>query len=51
MPTAFQKELVTLAHRLADLCDLVAIALEEPLGRCWKVTTRWADVRGSKGRR
>jgi phosphate transport system protein len=29
MPTAFQKELVTLAHRLADLCDLVAIALEE----------------------
>ena len=29
MPTAFQKELVTLAHRLADLGDLVAIALEE----------------------
>ncbi|WP_370961823.1 PhoU domain-containing protein [Amycolatopsis sp. cg9] len=29
MPTAFQKELVTLAHRLADLCALVAIALEE----------------------
>ncbi|MEV5721763.1 PhoU domain-containing protein [Amycolatopsis mediterranei] len=29
MPTAFQKELVTLAHRLADLCDLVAITLEE----------------------
>jgi phosphate transport system protein len=29
MATAFEKELVTLAHRLADLCDLVAIALEE----------------------
>lgn len=29
MPTAFQKELVTLAHRLADLGDLAAIALEE----------------------
>ncbi|OXM68866.1 PhoU domain-containing protein [Amycolatopsis vastitatis] len=29
MPTAFQKELVTLSHRLADLCALVAIALEE----------------------
>ncbi|QKV79821.1 phosphate uptake regulator PhoU [Amycolatopsis sp. Hca4] len=29
MPTAFQKELVTLAHRLADLSDLVASALEE----------------------
>ena len=29
MPTAFEKELVTLAHRLADLGDLVAIALEE----------------------
>ncbi|MGW3961836.1 PhoU domain-containing protein [Amycolatopsis sp. NPDC005003] len=29
MPTAFQKELVTLAHRLADLGDLVASALEE----------------------
>ncbi|WP_410636205.1 PhoU domain-containing protein [Amycolatopsis sp. cmx-4-83] len=29
MPTAFQKELVTLAHRLADLCALVASALEE----------------------
>jgi len=29
MPTAFQRELVTLAHRLADLCDLVAVALEE----------------------
>lgn len=29
MPTAFQKELATLAHRLADLCDLVAIALDE----------------------
>ncbi|GLY39067.1 hypothetical protein Amsp01_050910 [Amycolatopsis sp. NBRC 101858] len=29
MPTAFQKELGTLAHRLADLCALVAIALEE----------------------
>ncbi|WP_410609849.1 PhoU domain-containing protein [Amycolatopsis sp. lyj-109] len=29
MPTAFQKELVTLAHRLADLGDLVSIALEE----------------------
>lgn len=29
MPTAFQKELVTLAHRLADLGDLVASALDE----------------------
>jgi len=29
MPTAFEKELVTLAHRLADLGDLAAIALEE----------------------
>ncbi|KDN18917.1 hypothetical protein DV20_28090 [Amycolatopsis rifamycinica] len=29
MPTAFQKELVTLAHRPADLSDLVASALEE----------------------
>jgi phosphate transport system protein len=29
MPTAFQKELVTLAHRLADLCALVASAWEE----------------------
>jgi phosphate transport system protein len=29
MPTAFQKELVTLARRLADLCELVASALEE----------------------
>ncbi|WP_328451842.1 MULTISPECIES: PhoU domain-containing protein [unclassified Amycolatopsis] len=29
MPTAFQKELVTLAHRLADLSGLVAGALEE----------------------
>ncbi|MBE8519010.1 phosphate uptake regulator PhoU [Amycolatopsis sp. H6(2020)] len=29
MPTAFEKELVTLARRLADLGDLVAIALEE----------------------
>ncbi|MEU0788519.1 PhoU domain-containing protein [Amycolatopsis sp. NPDC005961] len=28
MPTAFQKELGTLAHRLADLCALVATALE-----------------------
>jgi phosphate transport system protein len=28
MPTAFQKELVTLAHRLADLCELVANAVE-----------------------
>ncbi|WP_326951903.1 PhoU domain-containing protein [Amycolatopsis sp. NBC_01286] len=28
MPTAFQKELVTLAHRLADLCGLVAGTLE-----------------------
>jgi phosphate transport system protein len=29
MPTAFQKELVTLAHRLTDLCALVASVLEE----------------------
>lgn len=29
MPTAFQKELGTLAQRLADLCELVAIAFEE----------------------
>jgi phosphate transport system protein len=29
MPTAFQKELVTLAHRLADLCALVAAGFEE----------------------
>ena len=29
MPTAFQKELGTLADRLADLCALVAIALED----------------------
>ncbi|WP_103348957.1 PhoU domain-containing protein [Amycolatopsis sp. CA-128772] len=29
MKTAFEKELVTLAHRLADLCALVAVALEE----------------------
>ncbi|MGW5719198.1 PhoU domain-containing protein [Amycolatopsis sp. NPDC003865] len=29
MPTAFQKELGTLAQRLADLCALVAIAFEE----------------------
>lgn len=29
MPTAFQKELVTLAHRLADLCAVVAMACEE----------------------
>jgi phosphate transport system protein len=29
MPTAFQKELGTLAHRLADLCALVAIAFED----------------------
>jgi phosphate transport system protein len=29
MPTAFQKELVTLTHRLADLCALVAVAFEE----------------------
>ncbi|WIY01647.1 PhoU domain-containing protein [Amycolatopsis mongoliensis] len=29
MPTAFQKELGTLAHRLADLCALVANAFEE----------------------
>ncbi|MCR6486732.1 phosphate uptake regulator PhoU [Amycolatopsis sp. OK19-0408] len=29
MPTAFQQELVTLAHRLADLCGLVAMACEE----------------------
>ncbi|MFF1608003.1 PhoU domain-containing protein [Amycolatopsis sp. NPDC058278] len=29
MPTPFQKELVTLAHRLADLGDLVASTLEE----------------------
>ncbi|WP_410592161.1 hypothetical protein [Amycolatopsis sp. lyj-23] len=29
MPTAFQRELVTLAHRLADLADLAAVALEE----------------------
>ena len=29
MPTAFQKERVTLSRRLADLCALVAIALGE----------------------
>ncbi|MDT7805786.1 MAG: phosphate transport system protein [Actinomycetota bacterium] len=29
MPTAFEKELVTLAHRLADLCALTASAFEE----------------------
>ncbi|MEV4056984.1 hypothetical protein AB0J55_37755 [Amycolatopsis sp. NPDC049688] len=29
MPTAFQKELFTLACRQADLCGLVAIALED----------------------
>lgn len=29
MPTAFQNELGTLAHRLADLCGLVALAFEE----------------------
>jgi phosphate transport system protein len=29
VPTAFQKEPATLSHRLADLCALVAIALEE----------------------
>jgi hypothetical protein len=43
MPTAFQKEVVTLSPRPADLCALVAIALEKPRARCWKVTTRWAD--------
>ena len=31
MPTAFQKELVTLAHRLADLCALVVSTFEEAL--------------------
>lgn len=29
MPTAFQKELVTLSQRLADLCELVAMAFDE----------------------